>query len=113
MTDLEVTAFAISHGLTEEEAAYILARRKNVGQPSGSRLSRAMEALQKAQKKVGVHPVAVEGGRVRKSFDEEAEENLDRFYKKKRHDGSDVLPLEEAIRSELETRRVEDWEEPP
>lgn len=107
MSDLEITAFAISHGLTEEEAAYILARRKNIGQPPGSRLSRAMEALQKAQKKVGVHPVSVEGGQVQKSFDEEAQANLERFY------GQKGSPLVETIQGELERRRVEDWEEPP
>lgn len=105
MTDLEVTAFAISHGLTEEEASYILARRKNVGQPAGSRLSRAMEALQKAQKKVGVHPVAVEGGQVQKSFDEEAQKNLEQFYSRK---------SEHKFREEvMGTWDKGDWEEPP
>ncbi len=80
--------FADAHGLSLDEAEVILARRARASSPtklsaSTEKLKRALDALEAAQKKVGVHPVVVQGGEVAKSFDEEAERNLDRFYASK------------------------------
>lgn len=75
--------FAEEHGLTLEEAKLILARRSLPTPPPGSRLTLALRALADAQKKVGVHPVVVEGGWIEKEHDPEAEEGFLTFYANK------------------------------
>ncbi len=80
--------FADAHGLSLDEAEVILARRARASSPtklsaSTEKLKRALDALEAAQKKVGVHPVAVRDGELEKGFDESAEDNLTTFYAKK------------------------------
>lgn len=80
----EAEEFAALHGLSLEEAELILARRAQKANPGAlGRLAVAMKVLFAAQKKVGVHPVAVQGEKAVKTFDEEAERNLDEFYNRK------------------------------
>lgn len=82
--------FAEQTGLSLEEARLILARRAAAEQPPpGSRQTLARLALEKAQKKVGVHPVVVEGGWIEKEHDPEAEEGFLSFYANK---GGSELP---------------------
>lgn len=81
MTPLEQLLKA---GLSQEEATLILARRAAAEQaPPGSKLTLARMAMEKAQKKVGVHPVVVEGGWIEKEHDPEAEEGFLKFYSNK------------------------------
>ena len=80
MTDLDKLLEA---GLTLEEATLILARRAVPKPTAGSKLTQALKALADAQKKVGVHPVVVEGGWIEKAHDPEAEEGFLSFYAKK------------------------------
>ncbi len=82
MTPLDALLAA---GLSLEEAQLILARREAAANaPTQSqKLTRAMEALAKAQKRVGVHPVVVEGGWIEKEHDPEAEEGFLSFYANK------------------------------
>ncbi len=80
--------FADAHGLSLDEAEVILARRARASSPtklsaSTEKLRRALDALEAAQKKVGVHPVVVQDGSLAKGFDQVAAENLDRFYSSK------------------------------
>ncbi len=82
----EAEEFAALHGLSLEEAELILSRRARSSATlpqSTERLKRALDALERAQKKVGVHPVVVQGEQAVKTFDEEAERNLDEFYSSK------------------------------
>lgn len=78
--------FAAAHGLSLEEAQLILARRARSSgalPDSTERLKRALDALEAAQKKVGVHPVVVKGSEAVKLFDEETERNLYTYYAQK------------------------------
>ncbi len=84
----EAEQFALDHGLSLDEAEFLLARRQRQLNPaklgaSTDRLKRALDILEAAQKKVGVHPVVVQDGSLEKSFDQVAAENLDRFYSTK------------------------------
>ncbi len=79
----EAEEFAALHGLSLEEAEIILTRRARSSatlHQSTERLRLALDALERAQKKVGVHPVVAQGGEVVKTFDEEAEANLEKYY---------------------------------
>lgn len=93
--------FAESHGLSLEEATYILSRRRQLAEVSlgaEGRLERARLALSKAQKKVGVAPV-VEGyaDDLVKVEDPEAEMGLETFYASKGGNfrKSEILPTED------------------
>lgn len=98
MTDLDKLLEA---GLTLEEATLILARRAAPKPDPGAKLTQALQALSKAQKKVGVHPVVVEGGWIEKAHDPEAEEGFLNFYankaegRPKRKVSSPQKPLED------------------
>lgn len=75
--------FAEAHGLSVEEATYILSRRKALAEPSSARVERARSILASVQKRVGVHPVVVQGEEAVSVHDPDAEEGLGRFYKRK------------------------------
>lgn len=115
--------FAEDHGLSLEEAQLILEKRNrqatveflhSQGAPGFdlearvNRLKLAQEALRVAQRKAGVHPVAVAGSEVTRGYDEEADGNLERFYSTK---GSQPLtpkkPL--AVAAEDVSQDPKDW----
>lgn len=83
--------FAEAHGLTLEEAQLILARR----QPPlslNSRLEKAREALERSQKKVGVHPVEVTGVELTHGYDPDADVGKREFYEEQAQGGSVSTP---------------------
>lgn len=93
----EAEEFASLHGLAVDEAELILSRRARQVSPtklsaSTEKLKRALDVLEKAQKKVGVHPVVVQGSEMAKSFDEETQKNLDLFYASKGGSESALRP---------------------
>jgi hypothetical protein len=93
----EAEEFASLHGLSVDEAELILSRRARQVSPtklsdSTEKLKRALDVLEKAQKKVGVHPVIVQDGEVAKSFDRETQKNLDLFYASKGGSESTLRP---------------------
>lgn len=77
--------FADAHGLSLDEAELILAKR-NQPHPATkpSRLSKGAEILAKAQKRVGVDPVVVEGDSLGKVYDPDADVGLRQFYEKEK-----------------------------
>jgi hypothetical protein len=94
--------FAAQTGLSVEEATLILNRRSRAEAEvaAGGRVELARVALSKAQKKVGVHPVAANGEELEKMYDPDADVGRSRFYGKK-----DSLTQVVA--------EVDVWEEPP
>ena len=70
--------FAESTGLSLEEATYILARRAVKAEPVNARVERARSILAATQKRVGVHPVVVEGEEVVSVHDPDADNS--HFY---------------------------------
>jgi predicted nucleotidyltransferase len=95
--------FADAHGLTLEEAEVILARRQKLArvlEEGESRADRARAALLAAQKKVGVHPVSVDGSNLTQGYDPDADVGKVEFYRKK-----EGVPFDPP--------RKDDWEDPP
>ncbi len=94
------TEFAEAHGLSLEEASYILSRRAALAETGDAKLDRARSILALSQKKVGVHPVTLTSEGLETVYDPDADVGRGRFYEKK------DSPAQEAA-------RVVDWEEPP
>ena len=106
--------FADAHGLSLDEAEVILARRARSANPrilaaSTEKLRRALDALEAAQKKVGVHPVAVAEDGLAKEFDPEADQNLTSFYAKKGGSEETLRPK----RTFRQPQAVEDMSQDP
>jgi hypothetical protein len=95
--------FAQEHNLSLEEAKLILARRAIPTPPPGAKLTLARLSLTKAERKVGVHPVVVEGGWIEKEHDPEAEEGFLSFYANK---GGSNLPQAERPKRRLNQKPV-------
>jgi len=96
--------FAEVHGLTVEEAQVILAIRSQsvaTTEPE-SRVSRARLALMSAQKRVGVHPVEVDGSDLKKGYDPDADVGKAEFYRKQC-----------GVTFDPPVRTSEGWEDPP
>jgi|SRR6478735_2556435 len=87
----EAEEFAEAHGLSVEEAEYILSRRAVKAVPPGGRAALARKVLEQAQAKVGVAPVVVTPAGLEKSelLDPEA---VDRFYATKTYSPSITKP---------------------
>jgi len=105
MKVVDTVAFAEEHGLSVEEATLILSRRARAAQePQGGRVAQARATLLAAQKRVGVHPVSVEGSDLKKEYDPDADVGKREFYGK---GGSENTPQKTG-------RHVaDDWEDPP
>jgi arsenate reductase-like glutaredoxin family protein len=96
--------FADAHGLTLDEAEVVLARRLKLSralEDGEARADRARAALLAAQKKVGVHPVTVDGSNLTQGYDPDADVGKVEFYRKV--DGVTFDP----------PRRADEWEDPP
>jgi len=73
----------LAAGLSQAEAELILAKRNQPPPPpKPSRISKAAEVMAKAQKRVGVDPVVVDGDSLEKVYDPDADVGLQAFYKK-------------------------------
>jgi hypothetical protein len=100
---MTVGEFAEAHGLSLEEAEFVLSRRRVLAdtEKAGGRLGQAKGILAATQKRVGVHPVSVEGDEVRVIRDPDADVGVSEFYAE-----------QEGVVFDPPLRTTDDWEEP-
>lgn len=103
------TEFAEAHGLSLEEAEFVISRRRALAEveESGGRVGLARQALLAVQKRVGVHPVSVEEGGVKQTHDPDAEVGLRNFY------GKLATPVDGPIRYRLYVMSEEEVSQDP